>query len=77
MPKDATVQDWDYLTGLLGRDRGIIFELFNDPVLPANSTDARRHLLPMRVGADAHQLHFVYQRLPRAVFPAGIRQRFR
>lgn len=39
MPTKATVRDWDYLTGLFGRDRGIVFELFNEPALPANSTD--------------------------------------
>ena len=32
--------------------------------------------LRMRVGSDAHQLHFIYHRLPSAIFATGMRQRF-
>jgi len=37
LPTAATVRDWDMLTRVFGQDRGVMFELFNEPKLRVSS----------------------------------------
>lgn len=36
LPNQATLRAWTTLTGLFNEDQGVIYELFNEPQLPAN-----------------------------------------
>jgi hypothetical protein len=33
LPTEATARDWDLLAPLFGSDRGVVFELYNEPNL--------------------------------------------
>ena len=36
---EETVRDWDYLNTQFGNDRGVLFELYNEPQIRANATN--------------------------------------
>jgi NAD(P)-dependent dehydrogenase (short-subunit alcohol dehydrogenase family) len=61
-----------------GFDQGV--ESGIDPVRVAQAVGSaltlRRPNLHMRVGRDAHQLHFIYNWMPEFIFAQGMRQRF-
>jgi hypothetical protein len=37
LPTDETQRDWDLLTSVFGADRGVVFELYNEPDLTASA----------------------------------------